>query len=96
MFVKLRMMAHEALKEYMHGEHEPLYGDKTQLIYDIIKTAETSEAFANSLDMECAEAFDEQTAEGYDDVVMLLCSKKYMPEDLRDLLTRYGIITTED
>ena len=96
MFVKLRMMAHEALKEYMHGQHAPLYGDKTQLIYDIIKTAETCEAFANSFDMECAEAFDEQTAEGYDDVVMLLSSKKYMPEDLRDLLTRYSIITEGD
>ena len=44
----------------------------------------------------CAEAFDEQTAEGYDDVVMLLSSKKYMPEDLRDLLTRYSIIPEED
>ena len=95
MFVKLRMMAHEALKEYMHGEHSPLCGDTTLRIYDIIKTAETNEAFANSFDMECAEAFDEQTAEGYDDLVMLLNSKKYMPEDLRDLLTRYGI-TTED
>lgn len=95
MFIRLRMMAHEALKEYMHGKHPPLYGDTTLRIYDIIKTAETNEAFANSFDMECAEAFDEQTAEGYDDLVMLLNSKKYMPEDLRDLLTRYGI-TTED
>ena len=66
------------------------------LVYDIIKTAETCEAFANSFDMECAEVFDEQTAEGYDDVVMLLSSKKYMPKDLRDLLTHYNIINKED
>ena len=95
MFIKLRMMAHEALKEYMHGNHPPLYGDTTSRIYDIIRTAETSEAFANSFDMECAEAFDEQTAEGYDDLVMLLSSKKYMPEDLRDLLKRYSIIVED-
>ena len=95
MFIRLRIMAHEALKNYMHGEHEPLNGDTTLRIYDIIKTAETSEAFANSFDMECADAFDEQTADGYDDLVMLLNSKKYMPEDLRDLPTRYGITTEE-
>ena len=91
MFVRLRMMAHEALKEYMHGKHPPLYGDTTLRIYDIIKTAETSEAFANSFDMECADAFSDETADGYDDIVMILGSKRYMPEQLRDLLTRYGI-----
>ena len=91
MFVRLRIMAHEALKNYMHGDHEPMYDDTIRRIYAVIATAETSEAFANSFDMECADAFSDETADGYDDIVMILGSKRYMPEQLRDLLTRYGI-----
>lgn len=95
MFVRLRIMAHDALKNYMHGEHEPLNGDTTLRIYDVIRTAETNTPFADALDFECSMAFDEETAEGYEDLVLLFNSKKYMPEGLRELLTRYGI-TTED
>lgn len=94
MFIRLRMMAHEALREYMHGEHD-LFDDTTRRIYDTIKTAETNEAFANSLDWECAEAFNGQTAEGYDDLVNLFDCIDDAPEDLQDLLKRYNIITED-
>ncbi len=93
MFIRLRIQAHDALKKIMlDGDHAPLFDHTTRRIYDIIKTAETNEAFANSFDWECAEAFDGQAAEGYDDLVMLVAEDDSMPEDLRDLLTRYNII----
>lgn len=95
MFVRLRIKAHDALKNYMHGDHAPLFDHTTRLIYNIIKTAETNEAFANSFDWECAEAFDGQTAECYDDLVMLVSEDDSMPDDLRDLLTRYNIINED-
>ncbi len=95
MFVRLRIMAHDALKNYMHGDHEPMYDDTIRRIYAVIAMAETNEAFANSLDMECAEAFDGQTAEDYDDLVNLFDCLDDAPDGLQDLLTRYGITTEE-
>lgn len=93
MFIRLQIQAHDALKKIMlDGGHAPLLEHTTRRIYDIIKTAETNEAFANSFDWECAEAFDRHTAKGYDDLVMLVAEDDLMPEDLLDLLTRYNII----
>lgn len=94
MFVRLRIMAHDALKNYMNAEHEPMYDDTTRLVYDVIKTAETDHGFACELDFECCKAFDEQTAEDYDDIVNLFDCLDDAPDGLRDLLTRYGITTT--
>jgi len=90
MFIRLRIQAHDALKQVMlDNDHAPLFDHTTKVIYNTIKTAETDEGFANELDCECADAFDEQTADGYDDLLELFTD---MPEDLRDLLTRYNII----
>lgn len=94
MFVRLRIMAHDALKNYMHSDHAPLLDETTHMMYDIIKTAETNEAFANEFDFECANAFHDETADDYDDLVYMLAED--MTEDLRDLLTRYNIINKED
>lgn len=89
MFIRLRIQAHDALKNYMHGDHAPLFDRTTRRIYDIIKTAETDEGFANELDCECADLFDEQTADGYDDLLSLFAD---IPDALGKLLSRYGII----
>lgn len=94
MFVRLRIMAHDALKNYMQGEHE-LYADTTRLVYSVIALAETNYSFADELDHVCAEAFDGQTAEDYDDLVNLFDCLDDAPEELQELLARYGI-TTED
>ncbi len=90
MFIKLRIMAHEALKQVMlDNDHAPLFDHTTKVIYNTIKTAETDEGFANELDCECADAFDEQTADGYDDLLELFTD---MPDGLAKLLVRHDII----
>ena len=90
MFIKLRIMAHEALKQVMFdNDHAPLFDHTTKVIYNTIKTAETDEGFANELDCECADAFDEQTADGYDDLLELFTD---MPDGLAKLLVRHDII----
>lgn len=92
MFVRLRIMAHNALKDYMHSDHAPLYDDTTRLIYDIIKTAETNEAFANELDFECANAFNNRMADDYDDLINLFDCLDDAPEGLQHCLRQYNII----
>ena len=91
MFVRLRMMAHEALKEYMRRDPS-LYAYTANLISKIIKKAETDRLFANELDFECCKAFNEQTAEDYYDLVQLFDCIEDAPEELRDFLKRYNII----
>ena len=91
MFIKQRIMAHEALKHIMlDNDHAPLFDHTTRLIYNTVKTAETDEGFANELDCECADFFDEQTAEGFDDVLDLF---SHPNGELRNLLKRHEIIT---
>ena len=92
MFVRLRIMAHDALKNYMMSDHPPLYDDTTQLIYDIIKTAETDPAFAMAFDNECARAFDGETSNGYDDLVQLFDCLDDTPEELEKFLKYHKII----
>lgn len=94
MFVKLRIMAHDALKNYMNIDPE-LYADTAKLISEVIKEAETDIVFANELDFECCKAFGDQTAEDYYDLVNLFNCLDDAPEELQELLARYGI-TTED
>ena len=90
MFIRLRIQAHDALKKIMlDGDHAPLFDHTTRLIYNTIKTAETDEGFANELDCECTDLFDEQTADGYDDLLSLFAD---IPDALGKLLSRYGII----
>lgn len=89
MFIKMRMSAHEALKQYMLTDHSPLNRDTTKLIYDIIAKAETDDAFANNFDLACADAFVEQTAEGYDDLIELIDE---MPPELEDFLRESGLL----
>lgn len=90
MFIRMRIKAHDALKIIMlDGDHAPLLDNTTSLIYDTIKTAETDDGFANELDLECENLFDERTAEGYDDLLSLFDD---IPEELGQLLSRYGII----
>ena len=84
MFIRIRTRAHEALKRIMLDDnHAPLLGSTVKVIYNTIKTAETDEAFANELDEVCAEAFYEQTAEGYDDLLQLFA---FPTSDLLKLL----------
>lgn len=90
MFIKQRIMAHEALKHIMlDNDHAPLFDHTTKVIYNTIKMAETDEGFANALDCECADAFDEQTADGYDDLLELFTD---MPDGLAKLLVCNDII----
>lgn len=90
MFVKLRIMAHDALKKIMlDNDHAPLSDHTTKVIYNTIKMAETDEGFANALDNECADAFVEQTADDYDDLLELFTD---MPEELAKLLVCNDII----
>lgn len=96
MFVRLRIKAHEALRNYMNSDHEPLFDDTTRLIYDVIKTAETNEAFAGAVDFECAMAFEGQTADDYDDLVNLFDCLDDAPEGLERCLKQYGVIKTEE
>lgn len=88
MFIKMRMSAHEALKQYMLNTHAPLDRDTTRLIFDIITKAETDEAFATNFDFTCAGAFIEQTADGLDDLIRLITD---MPEELDEFLKQYFI-----
>lgn len=83
MFIKMRMSAHEALKQYMLNSHAPLDRDTTKLIYDIIAKAETDDAFATNLDFVCAGMFNGQTADGLDDLVRLVSD---MPDELNEFL----------
>lgn len=89
MFIKMRMSAHEALKQYMLNSHAPLNEKTAKLIYAIIAEAETDEGFANVFDFECAKLFDEQTAEGYDDLIELIDE---MPPELEDFLKESGLL----
>lgn len=90
MFVRLRIQAHNALKKIMLDcDHEPLFDHTTRLIYDTIKTAETDEGFANELDCECENLFDGRAADGCGDLLSLFAD---IPEELGQLLLRYGII----
>ena len=93
MFIRLRMMAHEALTRIMFNHECAMPDNLDHVIYNTLKTAAINGGFANELDQVCAEAFDEQTAEGYDDLLDLFVR---MSKPLRDLLTRYGIIHKED
>ena len=86
MFIKMRMSAHEALKQYMLTDHSPLDRDTTKLIYDIIAKAETDDSFATNLDFTCAALFVEQTAEGLDDLIGLF---DHMPKKLDEFLKQY-------
>lgn len=95
MFVRLRIMAHDALRNYMNSDPE-LYADTAHLISKVIKKAETDVVFANELDFECCKAFNEQTADEYYDLVNLFDCLDDAPDELRDLLTRYDIIHKED
>lgn len=94
MFVRLRIMAHDALKNYMNSDPE-LYTDTAHLISKVIEKAETDIVFANELDFECCKAFNEQTADEYYDLVNLFDCLDDAPDGLQDLLTRYGITTEE-
>ena len=96
MFVRLRIMAHEALRNYMNSDHEPLFNDTTRLIYDVIKTAETNEAFASAVDFECATAFEGQTADDYDDLVNLFDCLDDAPAGLMQVLAHYGVFNSEE
>lgn len=90
MFVRLRIMAHDALKHIMlDNDHAPLSDHTTKVIYNTIKTAEIDESFANELDWECANAFNEQTSDGYDDLLELFA---HMPDGLAELLVQHDII----
>ena len=86
MFIKMRMSAHNALKQYMLNPHAPLNRDTTKLIYDIIAKAETDDAFANNFDLACADAFVEQTSDELDDLIRLV---EDMPEALDEFLKQY-------
>ena len=88
MFIKMRMSAHEALKQYMLNDHAPLNRDTTKLIYDIIAKAETDEAFATNFDLACADAFVEQTSDELDDLIRLI---EDMPKALDEFLKQYFI-----
>lgn len=85
MFIKMRMSAHEALKQYMLNDHAPLDRDTTKLIYDIIAKAETDEAFATNLDFACAGMFN-SAAEGIEDLISLIAD---MPDELDEFLKQY-------
>ena len=89
MFVRLRIQAHEALKQYMLNSHAPLNEKTAKLIYAIIAEAETDEGFANVFDFECAKLFNEQTAEEYDDLIALI---NEMPPELEDFLKKSGLL----
>ena len=86
MFIKMRMSAHEALKQYMLNDHAPLDRDTTKLIYDIIAKAETDDAFATNFDFTCSGAFVDQTSDGLDDLISLVTD---MPEELDEFLKQY-------
>lgn len=96
MFIRLRMMAHDALAQWMvenQNDFSDLDSKTLSVLIDTISKAKDNCAFANELDEICANAFDEQTAEGFDDVLDLL---KHPNGELRYLLTRYGIIHKEN
>lgn len=96
MFIRLRMMAHNALAQWMvenQNGFSDLDSKMLSVLIDTMSKAGSNLAFANELDEVCANAFDEQTAEGFDDVLDLF---KRPNGELRDLLTRYDIIHKED
>lgn len=96
MFVRLRIMAHTALAQGMADNPDWIASVDSATLSRVINTmskADGSTAFANELDEVCANAFDEQTAEGFDDLLDLF---RRPSGDLRDLLTRYNIIHKED
>lgn len=93
MFIRLRMMAHEALTRIMFKHECAIPNNLDRVIYNTLKTAAINGGFANELDQVCAEAFDEQTAEGYDDLLDLFVR---MSKPLRELLTRYDIVPEKD
>ena len=95
MFIRLRMMAHTALAQGIADNQNWLEEVDSTTLSRIINTmhkADNNRAFANELDEVCSNAFDEQTAEGFDDLLDLF---KKPNSELRDLLTRYGITTEE-
>jgi len=89
MFIRLRMMAHEALREYMaRAARPPMSRRLTARIYKAITEAENSGTFANELDWVCSNAFEDQTAEGFGDLIQ---DFEQPPEELADLLEKYLI-----
>ena len=93
MFVRLRIQAHDALAQWMVENQNGLsdLDSKTlSVLIDTMSKAGNNRAFANELDEVCANAFDEQTAEGFDDVLDLF---RHPNGELRNLLKRHEIIT---
>lgn len=91
MFVRLRIMAHTALAQGMADNPDWIASVDSATLSRVINTMSKADgccAFANELDEVCANAFDEQTAEGFDDLLDLF---RRPSGDLRDLLTRYNI-----
>lgn len=95
MFIRLRMMAHTALAQGMTENQNWICEVDSDTLSRVINTmhkADNNCAFANELDEVCANAFDEQTAEGFDDLLDLFNKPS---GELRDLLKRYNIITED-
>lgn len=93
MFVRLRIMAHNALAQWMvenQNDFSDLNSKTLSVLIDTTSKASSNLAFANELDEVCANAFDEQTAEGFDDVLDLF---RHPNGELRNLLNRHEIIT---
>lgn len=89
MFIRQRMMAHEALRAHMADDNRPPMSRRlTARIYKAITEAENNPSFANVLDNVCADAFCDQTAEGYGDLVQLFDDP---PDALAALLEKYLI-----
>lgn len=89
MFIRLRMMAHEALRAYMADDNRPPMSRRlTARIYKAITEAENNPGFANVLDNVCADAFGDQTAEGFGDLIQ---DFENPPEELAALLEKYLI-----
>lgn len=89
MFIRMRMRAHKALLEYILGEHPPLDGKTFKRVLDVIWLAIEDEGFANLFDFECAQEFEDGTAEEYDDLVRLLAKP---PRRIVNLIGKYKSI----
>ena len=94
MFIRLRIMAHDALARAIEERGiENISSNNLSIMINTMHKAGIDEGFANELDQACANAFDEQTAEEYED---LACVFEKPTDELKELLEGRGIIEREE
>lgn len=74
MFIRIRLLAHEALRRYMsdNGDHARLPAALTARVYGIIWKAGDNDGFAAEFNNLCSAALKDATAEGYGELIELV------------------------